>query len=162
MPPINPGRLTVRRDAPFVVFIIGMRVNKPLAITQWWPVFSAMPRMLKELGQHPELGCLGASSWFGRTIIVVQYWRSLEELMAYAKARDHAHLPAWAAFNQNAKDNGAVGIYHETYRIEPGATENIYNNIPPTLLGKVGPLVPAEGIFMSAAGRMGRAEIGGS
>ena len=160
MPAINPGRLTVRRDAPFVVFIIGLRINKPLAVGQWWPVFTAMPRMLKELGQHPELGFLGASTWFGRTTIVVQYWRSLDELMAYAKARDHAHLPAWAAFNQRARDNTAVGIYHETYRIEPGATENVYVNMPPTLLGKVGPLAPAEGRFMSAAGRLGRGEPG--
>ena len=49
-------------------------------------------------GERPELGFLGGRTWFGRTIVMIQYWRSFEALESYAKARDRAHLPAWAAF----------------------------------------------------------------
>ena len=38
-------------EGDFVVFIIGMRVNRPWKLHKWVPVFLAMPRMLKELKQ---------------------------------------------------------------------------------------------------------------
>src|SRR5580692_11825189 len=109
-------RMCAQVDGEVVVFLIGMRINKLWKIHKWLPVAMAMPRMLRELGQNPDLGFLGAHSWFGRTIIVLQYWRSVEDLQAYAKNRDRAHLPAWAAFNRAVGKNGDVGIWHETYR----------------------------------------------
>jgi hypothetical protein len=111
--------------------------------------------MLTELYTHPELGFLGGNTWFGRTFVLVQYWRSFEDLEAYAKARDKQHLPAWSAFNRAVGNNGDVGIYHETYRVAPGQYENVYVNMPPTLLGEVAPLVPVSGGRNSARGRMG-------
>src|SRR2546427_9816650 len=62
-----------------------MRLNHPLRIRKWWPVAAAMPRMLKVLSQHPELGCLGFQQWFGRTTILVQYWRDFDSLDRFAK-----------------------------------------------------------------------------
>jgi hypothetical protein len=56
-----------------------------------------MGKMLSELHQQPELGFLGGEMWFGRTTIMVQYWRSFEALEQYATLRDGQHLPAWAA-----------------------------------------------------------------
>jgi hypothetical protein len=90
-----------------------------------------MPRMIRELEANPRLGFLGADVWFARTILAVQYWRSFEALEAYAHAHEKAHLPAWASFNRAVGANGDVGIFHETYRIEPGACENVYVNMPP-------------------------------
>ena len=100
MSAILNGRMTARLDEPFVVFLIGMRFNKPWKLHKIAPVLMAMPRMIAELSRQPEMGFLGADSWFGRTILMVQYWRSFEQLEAYAKSREHAHLPAWAAFNR--------------------------------------------------------------
>lgn len=37
------GRYTTENTEDIVVFIIGMRVNKRLAIHKWLPVFNAMP-----------------------------------------------------------------------------------------------------------------------
>jgi hypothetical protein len=64
---VQPGRYTADIDGDFVVFLIGMRVNHPLRVRKWLPVVAAMPKMLKVLSQHPELGCLGFQQWFGRT-----------------------------------------------------------------------------------------------
>ena len=41
-------RLTATLDGDFVVFLIGLRINKPLHIHKWLPVVQAMPRMLTE------------------------------------------------------------------------------------------------------------------
>jgi hypothetical protein len=45
-----------------------------------------MPRMLKELYRRPELGFLHAEMWFSRTIILLQYWRTTEHLLADSKS----------------------------------------------------------------------------
>ena len=58
MPKIYDKRMTARTEDEFVVFLIGMRINKPWKIHKWLPVALAMPRMLKELYAQPELGLL--------------------------------------------------------------------------------------------------------
>lgn len=141
-------------EQEFCVFLIGMRINRPLKIHKWLPVAMAMPRMLRELEAHKELGLLGSDLWFGRTIVSLQYWRSLEHLAEYAISKDHVHLPAWNAFTRAIGDSGDVGIWHETYSIRPGAYETIYHNMPPFGLGRVGELVPATGRYQSARDRM--------
>ncbi len=157
---INKNRLTATLEGDFVVFLIGMRINKPLLVHKWWPVAAAMPRMLKELYRQPELGFLHAEMWFSRTVVLVQYWRSMEQLMTYAKAKEAAHLPAWQAFNKAIGTDGSVGIWHETYRVSPGTYENIYVNMPVFGLGRAGRLQEAKGHLMTAAGRL-RADTNG-
>ncbi|HEX9172659.1 MAG TPA: DUF4188 domain-containing protein [Telluria sp.] len=151
---IHQERLSATLDGDFVVFLIGMRINKPLHIHKWLPVASAMPRMLRELGQRPELGLLHAEMWFSRTIILVQYWRSMEQLLAYATNPQSEHLPAWAKFNKAVGTDGSVGIWHETYKASAGSYESIYANMPAFGLGKAGSLHPARGRKHSAAGRL--------
>ena len=151
---IRSQRLTANLDGEFVVFLIGLRVNQPLKFYKWLPVFMAMPKMLVELYRQPELGFLHAESWYGRTTIMVQYWRSMDQLLAYAKMRDAAHLPAWQAFNRAVGTDGSVGIWHETYAVKPGSYENIYVNMPPFGLGRAGLVQPASGGRESAAGRL--------
>ena len=77
-------RMSGQLDGDFVVFLIGMRVNRWWKPWTWLRVRAAMPRMLAELEGHPELGYLGGEAWFGRTTIMVQYWRSTAALLAYA------------------------------------------------------------------------------
>ncbi|MFM2384918.1 MAG: hypothetical protein RL166_792 [Actinomycetota bacterium] len=145
MAKVRTERLTAVSDEGYVVFLIGMRVNNFFAVHRWVPVFMAMGRMLPELFKNPELGFKSYQMWLGRTLILVQYWESAEKLMAYAKATDAEHLPAWKAFNKASRSTTAVGIYHETYIVDPGKSENIYVNMPPFGFGKVGTLVPATG-----------------
>lgn len=151
---LRRDRLTATLEGEFVIFLIGMRINNPLLVHKWFPVAAAMPRMIAELVRQPELGFLHAESWFSRTIIIVQYWRSMEQLLSYAKNRNAQHLPAWQAFNKSVGTNGAVGIWHETYGVSPGAYENVYVNMPEFGLGKAGSLQAATGQRKSAAGRL--------
>jgi hypothetical protein len=142
---IRPERLAAEMDGDFVVFLIGMRINKPWKIHKWLPAVLAMPRMLRELTATPDSGLLSCETWFGRTTVMVQYWRSAEQLLGYATNKDAEHLPAWKAFNQSVGTNGDVGIWHETYKVSPGSFENIYVNMPAFGLGKAGSLYSASG-----------------
>jgi fumigallin biosynthesis monooxygenase-like protein len=150
---VIPARMTAELDGDFVVFLIGMRINKPWKIHKWLPVLRAMGPMLKELEQQPESGFLGHTN--AGTMVIVQYWRSFEHLEAYARERNAHHWPAWVAFNKRVGESrGDVGIWHETYHIRAGEYETIYSGMPPHGLGKVGKLAPASGRRESARGRM--------
>lgn len=136
---ISMGRHSGTLEGDFVVFLIGMRVNRPWLIRQWLPVFTAMPRMLRELERDPQSGYLGATQGLLATgPVLIQYWRSFEHLERYARDPDAEHLPAWRRFNQAARNTGAVGIWHETYRVRDGEYETIYANMPRVGLARAG------------------------
>ena len=128
---ISPGRFTATPPSSYVVFLIGMRINRMLAVRKWMRVSAAMPRMLRELYTRPEFGFLGGESLLNwRGITVLQYWKSFDHLHDYASNRDAEHLPAWAAFNRAIGSDGTVGIWHETYLIVPHHSESVYSNMP--------------------------------
>ncbi|WP_374928985.1 DUF4188 domain-containing protein [Kytococcus sedentarius] len=132
-------RHTHAHEGGLVVFHIGMTIQRPHRPDLWMPVFLAMPPMLTELhrnrdaaarGEAEDLGFLGASTLLGgKGPWVVQYWRTVDHLYAYAKNQDLAHVPAWRRFNQAARRHpGAVGIWHETYVVPEGGVETFYGN----------------------------------
>lgn len=151
---VYTGRFTTENTEDIVVFIIGMRVNKRLAIHKWLPVFNAMPGMIKELYTNKEsLGFLSMESYFGlRTTTMIQYWRSIDDLLAYAKSEKH--LAAWKNFNKKVGNNDAVGIYHETYQLSKGNYESVYVNMPQYGLGKAVNHIPVSAELNTARKRL--------
>lgn len=152
---IHPGRFSASIDGDFVVFLIGMRVNKPWKVRAWWPVVTAMSAMQRELAEHPELGCLGGQQWPGRTTILVQYWRSFEALDRFARDADLPHLEAWRRFNRAVRDSGDLGIWHETYKVRAGEYEAVYGNMPVFGLAAASTHLPVRELGQSAASRIG-------
>ena len=113
-----------------VVFLIGMHINKPWRVATLLWVFRAMPRMLTELSRERERGLLGfrlVLGWGGPAVI--QYWRDVDSLYAYATAGDGEHRPAWAEYNRRTRaSGGAVGVWHETYPVR--GAETVYVDVP--------------------------------
>src|SRR3954447_2364877 len=133
------GRHTADLEGDFVVFLIGMRFNRPWRVRNSLRVFTAMRPMVSELKANPQTGFLHAEyGFFYGGPALVQFWRSFEELDRYARDPDALHLPAWRRFNQAVRDSGDVGIWHETYRVRAGEYESIYGNMPRVGLGRVG------------------------
>src|SRR4030095_2025234 len=52
------SRMSAEMEGQFVVFLIGMRINKPWKLHKWLSVFFVMPEMLKELAAHTDAGSL--------------------------------------------------------------------------------------------------------
>jgi hypothetical protein len=142
MTEVIPGRMTHDYDGDLVVYLVGMRINKPWRPDLWLPVFFAMPKMLAELSKDKDSGLLGYRLAFGAGgPLVIQYWNSHEKLYAYASDRNAAHRPAWTAFNRSVrKAPGAVGIWHETYVVERAASA--YFGMPVSGLAAATSLVP--------------------
>lgn len=148
-------RMAADVEGDFVVFIIGARFGNPWKMVRNFWFLKSMPAMLKELEKHPEMGLMGYRQHFGLSgATLIQYWRSFDQLEAYARSKDNVHFPNWVKFNKKIGSNGDIGIWHETYKIRAGEYEAIYNNMPPYGLGKVGTLVPAAGYRATAKGRI--------
>jgi len=155
MAQIFPGRYTARIEGSFVVFLIGMRVNRVFAVRKWLQVARAMPPMLAELSRQKELGFLSGETFLSwRGIAMLQYWKSFEHLTAYAQSREASHLPAWAAFNRAIANDGTVGIWHETYLVEPHHSETVYANMPRWGLAHAGDHLQVTGLRDSARQRI--------
>ncbi len=156
MASVVPGRFTAQTDQPFVVFLIGMRVNRLRAVRKWLPTVRAMGPMLRTLFEHPEKGFLGGQAYLSwRGVTMVQYWRSFEDLERFARDRDDPHVEAWRRFNCTIGTDGTVGIWHETYVVEAGGYEAIYGNMPVYGLAAATRHVPVAGRGESARQRRG-------
>ncbi len=85
--------------------------------------------------------------------MVQQYWKSFDKLLAYAQDRNGEHFPAWARFMRQLAQDDSIGIWHETYLIEPGKFECIYGNMPRFGLAAAASSIPAEGRLAAARDR---------
>ena len=152
---IFEGRFTAQLDKPVVMFVIGMRINRLSDFGRWMFVAAAMPKMLKELQAAPDSGLISVTPYIRwRELLSIQYWESFEQLLAYAHDKTGEHFPAWAEFNRRVGFDGKVGIWHETYLVEPGKFECVYGNMPRYGLARAGNHVRAEGRLVGAKSRM--------
>ncbi len=158
MSAIFDGRYTAQIDKPVVMFVIGMRINRLRDVGRWTFVASAMPKMLKELKSKPDSGLLSVTAYLRwRELMSIQFWESFDKLLAYAHDKSGDHFPAWAEFNRRIGSDGTVGIWHETYLIEPGKFESIYGNMPLYGLAAASNHIKAEGRLASAKERFAQA-----
>ena len=127
---VHTGRFTAAPGGPVTVFLIGMRANRWLKFGKVAQVAVAMPRMLAYLAKTPEAGLLGYQQWFGRTTIMVTYWKSPEHLQRFAADRSAPHLEPWRRFMRESAGTGDVGVWHETYETIPGGRESMYSDMP--------------------------------
>ena len=135
-------RMTAEVDGDFVVFLIGARPNNKLHLLRSIIDLGGrrgMKHMLDYLVAHPEKGLL-AYEMVVPTI--VQYWRSFEQLEAFAKDATDPHLDVWRKYWRRVGKSDRTGIWHETYLVRAGEYEAVYGNMPPRGLGKAGRLVP--------------------
>ncbi|MBP6524284.1 MAG: DUF4188 domain-containing protein [Dermatophilaceae bacterium] len=93
-------------------------------------------------GDEESLGFLaGRSAVNGLGTTTIQWWRSVDDIYAYANAPSMAHRPAWLAFHRAARrDPSAVTIWHETYAVS--AAESLYAGPAPSGLADVAGAVP--------------------
>lgn len=156
MSKVISGRFTADIEGPFVVFIIGMRVNKFFAFRKWIATAMAMGPMIRTLYEHPEKGFLGAQTFFNlRGVVTIQYWRSFEDLERFARDKNDPHLAAWRRFNKSIGSDGSVGIWHESFLVDASKYEALYGNMPVFGLASASQHVPATGRRETARRRLG-------
>ena len=133
-------RMMAEIEGDFVVFLIGARLSK-LQVFQSLVDLGrrGMRHMLDYLVEHPEKGLLAYEMGIPT---IVQYWRSFEQLEAFAKDKEDPHLEMWRQYWRRVGRGTRTGIWHETYLVKAGQYEAVYGNMPAHGLGKAGRLVP--------------------
>jgi hypothetical protein len=156
---IRHERLHAERDGGFVVFLVGMRINRPWKLHRWLPVATSAPRMVREQEREGLLGSRFLRSGL-RGFTIVQYWESFEALRAYAREPGTDHRTWWGRFNELANGDDTVGIWHETYLVDEGEYETVYRHVPVSGLGAAAgsELVPGTGTRETATGRFGQGD----
>lgn len=107
--------------------------------------------MLRSLHQNPEKGFLGRETfvyWPG--VGLMQYCRSFEDLERFSRNQTNPRLDHWQRFNRAIGADGSVGIWHETYMVEPGRYQAIYGNMPIVGLAAATKHVPVIGRSQTA------------
>lgn len=131
---VQAGRYTANFPNDFVVFFIGMRINHVWRVNEWVPVMRAAFAMTKELKDLPDTPLLESRTMLSvtdwRMPMFIQYWRSLEDLEAWANSKHRTHRPAQQEFFRRTAYNGHVGVWHETFGVQAGQFEAIYANMP--------------------------------
>jgi hypothetical protein len=151
---IVPGRVTAKLDKPVVLFLIGARFNRLRTFPKWLWFTRAMPGMLAELDEKPEAGLLWHRSYYAWPEgVVLQYWESFDKLTAYSSDKGGRHMPAWMRYVHELAKDDSIGIWHETYLVEPGKFECVYGNMPLFGLAAATSHVPAEGRLAQAKDR---------
>jgi hypothetical protein len=134
-------RMTAEIEGDFVVFLIGARFSKLQLARSLVDLGGrrGMKHMLDYLVARPEKGLLAYEMGLPT---IVQYWRSFEQLEAFAKDKDDPHLDVWRQYWRRVGRTGRTGIWHETFLVKAGQYEAVYGNMPPHGLGKAARLVP--------------------
>jgi hypothetical protein len=142
---IRTGRYGAEIDGDFVVFLIGARLNSPrhllASVGDLGGRRRGMQAMLAELMAHPEKGLLGYRMGFP---VIVQYWRSFEQLEAFARDPGDLHRPTWVEWFRR-DPRGRTGIWHETFLVRAGEYEAIYDSVPEAGLAAAGRAAPLAG-----------------
>ena len=131
-------RMTAEIDGDFVVFLIGARFNDKLQFARSLLDLGGrrgMRHMLDHLVARPEKGLLAYEIGLPT---IVQYWRSFEQLEAFAKDKDDPHLEVWRQYWRRVGRSGRTGIWHETFLVRAGEYEAIYTDVPVAGLAAAG------------------------
>ena len=140
MAEILEGRWTAKVEGDFVVFLIGAKVRNPLRGLKALPLLGSMNAMLKDLARSGGAeGFLGYQRHGGPFGVIVQYWRSMDDLERFARKPDGRHAEVWREWFRAAQHkNPSVSIWHESFFVPAGRYEAVYQNVSPIGLLRAG------------------------
>lgn len=144
-PSVLAQRLEPDYAGSVVLFLVGFRINAWWKPHKWIKAITSFNRILKELDDNPQFGCLGYEKWIGINYFSLQYWRSHEALLEYARSKQAVHFASWVKFNEYIGKKGDIGLWHEIYALTPGNYEGVYKNMPLFGLGKATKVTSAKG-----------------
>jgi hypothetical protein len=154
---VNRQTVDLSQYPRLVVIYLGMRVNR---LTGLKTLLGMGPRITNSAAAQPDGLLLHENmlfSLFPAHVMLRQYWRDMESLLAWS--RSEPHRTWWKNF---LRDSEGTGFWHETYLMQ-GGMEAIYDDIPdPVGFMRFAPVKAARGPMFGAAQRAARADTAAS
>lgn len=167
------------------ILLLSLKLNHPLGL--FAPNVNGVNKyagiMFKELDSENMVpGFLGQSQFTspdvrgGLEILNISYWRSIEDVHAYAASPSHVNAVKWWAetAKKDSENMKHIGIAHEVFEAPRGKWEAVSLNFQPTRLGAtsylkkgdkliggvvddqwISPVLAARGKLASSKGRLG-------
>ncbi|KAI0443001.1 hypothetical protein F4803DRAFT_517089 [Xylaria telfairii] len=133
-------------DKPVAIFFIGIRCNHPLG--RFHPTYQKLNDYMDDIYKDAEEnravnGYLGRTPDFipteysrNNTLMSMSYWRSIDELEAFARRPIHIKSLKFLSYQVLKSDNPYdLGVMHEVLVCPAGHWEGIYSNVQPWGLG---------------------------
>jgi hypothetical protein len=140
----------------FCLIRVGLIAHRWRALPWAWRLSRRLDRITRDANRKPP-GLLRSEpiriSWnhFG----FLQYWASVDELLAWAHSEPHTDV--WRKALERQRTRQDFAIYHETFVVSESGFEAIYMNPEETRPGasSFGDMRPPKGAAATARGRLG-------
>lgn len=153
-----PGRFTAQIEGPFVIFRLGIYINRFLLFWKWLPTLISLLPLIRVIARTEATGLLHSFSisYILRGKGFVQYWQSPDDLESFTHDATSPYFELWRRYRASPGSDGTVGIWYEMFLVEPKKYEVVYDNMPVSGLAAASTHVPAIGRLETARRRLGR------
>lgn len=128
-------RYSATLDGDFVLFIVGMRINRLCAIHIWPAILLRALRIIRSATPGAN-GLLSREIVIsGKGIALITYWDDFDQWEEFGNSDNH-HRSSWKYFYERVINSKAVGLWHELYSIKQGEYQTIYMQMPPKGLSR--------------------------
>jgi|JI10StandDraft_1071094.scaffolds.fasta_scaffold364288_3 hypothetical protein len=128
-------KFTTNTDKPLAVFLTGVQCRK---ITSMWKIPMITNKMIKmqsELKLDKKAGFYHGENFFTMTphftTLFLSYWDSPGSIERFANSKFFSHLESAKDYLKNFLSDTNLGIWHETFVVEPEKVESLYYNMEP-------------------------------
>ena len=126
--------LTAPLDKPVTLFLVGMQCRSWRSLWKVPLIGRRMGQMQQELQSDPESGLLWGANFIQfnpLTALYLSYWKSTGHIHRFVEDGRFAHKAASPEYLKRFGSDPDIGVWHETYEIEPGKAENLYMGMAP-------------------------------
>lgn len=119
---------------PLCVFMVGVQIKSARSFWKIPYIAGKMRQMQKELREDPESGFIWGTNFtkFAPfTTLFLSYWTSADYIDQFIKRDKFSHKRESVAYWKRFGKDTDVGVWHETYEIDPQRTENLYFGMEP-------------------------------
>ena len=121
-------------NEPMCVSLVGVQCRSWTSLWKMPFIVSRMIKIQRELKNDPDSGFLWGMNFSTMkpfTTLYLSYWRSVEDLQKFVSDRRFSHLKSTGEYYSKFRNDSSIGIWHETYEVHPGQSENLYYGMPP-------------------------------
>lgn len=139
--------VTAKLKEPLCVFLVGMQGRSWRSAWKLPFIGRRMMKMQSELLANPGSGFLWGQNFSSRnpmTTLFLSYWKSKQDIFHFVSSNEYSHMQSVGEYYSRFKKDPNIGIWHETYEIQPGHTESLYHHMAPFGLSAILPVSKVE------------------
>jgi hypothetical protein len=121
-------------EAPVCLFMVGMQCRSWRSFWKIPLIARRMKQMQKELKNDRESGLIWGENFTSQrpfTTLYLSYWKSSDHINRFVTDKKFSHLSSVKEYFQRFRDDPDIGVWHETYEVDPQKTENLYFGMAP-------------------------------